>query len=449
MIAKIKTRVDFGGIVNYANDQKNKKKCATLLAHEGVCAISNKLIADSFCLQASMRTKVKSPVKHVSLAFSSQDISRFPDNEEGDKLMVEIAKKWMKQMGIRNTQYIIARHHDTKHPHCHLVFNRIDNDGNLISDSNERIRNAKVCRALTKEYKQTLALDHINLQIKKGKIYGFIGQNGAGKTTFLRLVTGLAFPTSGTLSLWGNSGTEELQKQRKRIGSMIETPALFPSMTAYQNMEVQRIQRGIPDKSVIKRTLDMVGLQDTGKKSVRNFSLGMRQRLGIAIALLNTPELLILDEPINGLDPAGIVEIRNLLKILNKEYGMTILVSSHILEELYQTASEFILIDHGKIIEEISDYELNERCKRHIAIKTTDVQKTVLVLEENLHTDNFKLMPDGIIRLYDYLNDLETVASALAESHILVTGLSVSGDTLEDYFLSKIGGTKDVKSPKN
>ena len=153
MIAKIKTRTDFGGIVNYANDQKNKKKSATLLAHEGVCTISNKAIADFFQIQASMRPKVKSPVKHVSLAFSSQDISRFPDNEEGDALMVEIAKKWMEQMGIRNTQYIIARHHDTKHPHCHLVFNRIDNDGNLISDSNERIRNAKVCRALTKEYK--------------------------------------------------------------------------------------------------------------------------------------------------------------------------------------------------------------------------------------------------------------------------------------------------------
>lgn len=153
MIAKIKTRADFGGIVNYANDQKNKKKCATLLAHEGVCVISNKTIADSFQIQASMRPKVKSPVKHVSLAFSSQDISRFPDNEEGDALMVEIAKKWMEQMGISNTQYIIARHHDTRHPHCHLVFNRIDNEGNLISDSNERIRNAKVCRALTKEYK--------------------------------------------------------------------------------------------------------------------------------------------------------------------------------------------------------------------------------------------------------------------------------------------------------
>ena len=153
MIAKIKTRADFGGIVNYANDQKNKKKSATLLAHEGVCAINNKTIADSFQIQASMRPKVKSPVKHVSLAFSPQDTVRFPNDEKGNALMVEIAKKWMEQMGIRNTQYIIARHHDTEHPHCHIVFNRIDNDGNLISDSNERIRNAKVCRALTKEYK--------------------------------------------------------------------------------------------------------------------------------------------------------------------------------------------------------------------------------------------------------------------------------------------------------
>ena len=152
MIAKIKTRADFGGIVNYANDQKNKKKSATLLEHEGICAINNKTIADSFQIQASMRPKVKSPVKHVSLAFSPQDTIRFPNDEKGNALMVEIAKKWMEQMGIRNTQYIIARHHDTKHPHCHLVFNRIDNDGNLISDSNERIRNTKVCRALTKKY---------------------------------------------------------------------------------------------------------------------------------------------------------------------------------------------------------------------------------------------------------------------------------------------------------
>lgn len=166
---------------------------------------------------------------------------------------------------------------------------------------------------LTKKYKQIVALNHINLKIEKGKIYGFIGQNGAGKTTFLRLVTGLAFPTSGALALWGKTGSSELQEQRKRIGCIIETPALFPNLTTYQNIEVQRIQRGIPDRSVIERCLHTVGLQDIRKKTVRNFSLGMRQRLGIAIALLSTPEFLILDEPINGLDPAGIVEINHAL----------------------------------------------------------------------------------------------------------------------------------------
>ena len=293
---------------------------------------------------------------------------------------------------------------------------------------------------LTKTYRHSNALDHIYLKLEKGKIYGFIGQNGAGKTTLLRLITGLAFPSGGTLSLWGHSTTAQLQEQRKRIGCMIETPALFPGMTAAQNLELQRIQRGIPDQSVIARSLQMAGLPDTGNKSVRNFSLGMRQRLGIAAALLNMPEFLILDEPINGLDPAGIVEIRNLLKSLNREYGMTILVSSHILEELYQTASEFILIDKGRIIEELSDRELDERCRRHIAIRTGDSEKTLLVLEERLHTDRVQLMPDGTIRLYDYLDEIEKVAQILSEAHILVTGLNLAGDTLEDYFLSKVGG---------
>lgn len=297
-------------------------------------------------------------------------------------------------------------------------------------------------RELTKAYKQTAALDSVNLKLEKGKIYGFIGQNGAGKTTFLRVVTGLAFQSSGSLSLWGKSDISQLQEQRKRIGCIIETPALYPNLTAYQNMEVQRIQRGIPNKSVIDKCLAMVGLKDTGKKSVRNFSLGMRQRLGIAQALLNTPEFLILDEPINGLDPSGIVEIRKLLKSLNREYGMTILVSSHILEELYQTASEFILINKGKIIEKISERELDERCKRHIAIKTADALRALFVLEERLHTENVRLMPDGIIRLYDFLDNTELVAEVLAREQILVTGLWVSGDTLEDYFLNRIGELK-------
>ena len=295
-------------------------------------------------------------------------------------------------------------------------------------------------KGITKKYRQTLALDNVALKLEKGKIYGFIGQNGAGKTTLIRLITGLAFPTGGELSLWGKTGEKELQEQRKRIGSLIEGPALYTNMTAYQNMEVQRIQRGIPDKSIIDKTLKIVGLADTGKKKVRNFSLGMKQRLGIAIALLNTPEFLILDEPINGLDPAGIKEIRNLIKTLNKEYGMTILISSHILEELYNTATDFILIDKGHIIEELSEAELNEKCKQHVEIKTMDPQKAIMVLEQKLNTDNFKVMPDNTIQLYDHLDDLETIAAAMAEEKVLVTGLAVTGDTLEDYFLNKIGG---------
>lgn len=293
--------------------------------------------------------------------------------------------------------------------------------------------------SLTKQYRHTLALDRINLRIEKGKIYGFIGQNGAGKTTFLRLIAGLSYPTAGSISLWGKSGGTEIQQQRKRMGCMIETPALYPNLTAYQNLEVQRIQRGIPDKGVIAKYLEMTGIEDTGKKAVKNFSLGMRQRLGIAAALLNAPEFLILDEPINGLDPAGIVEIRNLLKRLNREYGMTILVSSHILEELYQTASRFILIHKGRIIEEISDGELNERCRRHIAIRAKETERALLVLEENLHTENLQLMPDGTIRLYEYLDNTEAVARILMEAGVLVTSLNLSGDTLEDYFLGKVG----------
>lgn len=301
-------------------------------------------------------------------------------------------------------------------------------------------------QGLVKRYRQTTALDHINLEIEKGKIYGFIGQNGAGKTTLLRIITGLSFPDEGSLSLWGKERPGQLQEQRKRIGCMIETPALYPALTAFQNMEVQRIQRGIPDKKIIERCLKVAGLEDTGRKSVRNMSLGMRQRLGIALALLNTPEFLILDEPVNGLDPAGIVEVRKLLGELNREYGMTILVSSHILEELYQTASQFILIDKGKIIEELSGQELDEKCRRHIAIQTTDPQKTLLTLEEKLHTENLRLMPDGTIKLYEQLDHIEEVARILSSENILVTGLTPGGDTLEDYFLAKVGGKQHEAS---
>ncbi|AIQ21055.1 bacitracin ABC transporter ATP-binding protein [Paenibacillus sp. FSL H7-0357] len=301
---------------------------------------------------------------------------------------------------------------------------------------------------LTKKYNHVLALDNINLSIERGKIYGFIGQNGAGKTTLIRLIVGLSFPTSGELYLFGKTGKQALQEQRKRIGCMVETPALYPNMTAVQNLEVQRIQRGIPDKQVIKETLELVGLNDSsiGRKAVRNFSLGMRQRLGIAIALLHDPELLILDEPINGLDPMGIAEMRILLKRLNEERGTTILISSHILNELYQTVSQYILINKGTLIEELTQNQLNEKCKRHIALQTNKVENALLALESQLGIKEYQVMPDGTIKLYDHLDDMEAISAVLMKEGVLITGMALAGDTLESYFLHRIGGENNVLS---
>lgn len=258
----------------------------------------------------------------------------------------------------------------------------------------------------------------------------------------IRLITGLSFPTSGELYLFGQTGEKELQGQRKRIGCMVETPALYPNMTAYQNLEIQRIQRGIPDKKVIEDTLELVGLKHTGKKKAKDFSLGMKQRLGIALALINDPEFLILDEPVNGLDPVGIVEIRELIKRLNKEKGMTILISSHILEELYQTADHYIIISNGKILESLTQEELNEKCKKHIAINVDDVSIAATILEKELHTNNYQIMPDKTIRLYDYLDDIKSVSIALSRNNLIITGISLAGDSLEDYFIRRIGGGK-------
>lgn len=295
-------------------------------------------------------------------------------------------------------------------------------------------------RNLTKRYKGTVALDHVNLKLRHGEIYGFIGENGAGKTTTMRLITGLSYPTEGQMYLFGRTGEKELQQQRVRIGCMVETPALYKNMTAQQNLEAQRIQRGIPDKECINETLKLVGLEDTGRKTVRHFSLGMCQRLGIAMALLNDPEFLILDEPINGLDPSGIVEIRELMKRLNREHGITLLVSSHILSELYQTATRYILLYKGRILEELTQGELDEKCKRHIAIRANDTAKVATTLESVLHTTNFQVMPDGTVRLYDHLDRIEELSRALSEASLLVTGLTLAGDSLEDYFLHRIGG---------
>lgn len=296
---------------------------------------------------------------------------------------------------------------------------------------------------LTKEFKGFRALDQVSVKLEAGKIYGLIGQNGAGKTTLMRLAAGLSFPSQGGISLFGHRGEKELQEERKRIGCMIEYPGIIGNMSAKENLRVRRVLKGIPNKETEDELLHLVGLSSAGKKKAKDFSLGMKQRLGIADALIGNPEFLILDEPVNGLDPMGVVEIRNLLMKLCTEHHITILISSHNLPELYQIATDYIMIHKGQIIKTLDHEQLDENCKRHIRIMCSETAKLAAVLEESLGTSNYKVMPDGSVKLYDHLDQRDQVAETLYHNGLTVTGFSLEGDSLENYFISVIGGCQN------
>lgn len=297
---------------------------------------------------------------------------------------------------------------------------------------------------LCKRYKNTLALDHVDLELRRGEIYGFIGENGAGKTTMLRILTGLTYPSSGTISLFGCSQEKELNRQRRRIGCTIEGPSVYPDLTARQNLEVQRIQRGVPGEKCVDEILETVKLTGTGKKKAGDFSMGMKQRLGLGIALLGKPELLILDEPLNGLDPMGIVEVRELIERLSRERNMTFLISSHILSELSRLATCYGIIHQGKMLEQISAQKLNEKCKKHIRIQTNDAARAAAILETQLHTEKFEVLPGNTIQLYDFLDDIGAVSAALSAGGVILEEISPQGDSLETYFTRLIGGEPHV-----
>lgn len=296
---------------------------------------------------------------------------------------------------------------------------------------------------LTKKYKHQFALNKVNLSIEKGSIYGFIGQNGAGKSTLIRIATGLALPNSGHIELFGNSTEGELVQARKRIGTIIEGPALYPHMSAAENLEAHRLLKGIPGRDCIEKTLSLVGLQDTGNKKAKNFSLGMKQRLGLAIALLGDPEFLVLDEPINGLDPMGVVEIRELLKKLNQEYGITILISSHILSELHLLATHYGIIHKGQLLEQLTSNELNEKCQRYIHIKVDNPDKATTIFEIKLGTTHYEVLPDGTIKLFAYLNTPGKVSKTLCNEGLIIEEFMPMGEDLETYFTNLIGGAKN------
>lgn len=287
---------------------------------------------------------------------------------------------------------------------------------------------------LTKQYNKNVVLDNVNITIKKGDIYGLIGRNGAGKTTLMKIITTLASPTSGTFELFNTSSeNDELFDNKKRVGSLIEYPAFYPNLSAYDNLKYYTIQRGIVNKNQINKVLELVNLTGTGKKKVKTFSLGMKQRLGIALAILNSPDFVILDEPINGLDPIGISELRDTFKKLS-DNGITLLISSHILSELYLLANEFGFLENGKLIKELSKEELDLECSKCLVIKTDDSKKVSVLLEKELNTNNYKVINNEEIRVYDYTDDSDKVSDVLVNNKIKIKGFYESGISLEEYF---------------
>lgn len=287
---------------------------------------------------------------------------------------------------------------------------------------------------LTKQYNKNVVLDNVNITIKKGDIYGLIGRNGAGKTTLMKIITTLASPTSGTFELFNTcSENDELFDNKKRVGSLIEYPAFYPNLSAYDNLKYYTIQRGIVDKNQINKVLELVNLTGTGKKKVKTFSLGMKQRLGIALAILNSPDFVILDEPINGLDPIGISELRDTFKKLS-DNGITLLISSHILSELYLLANEFGFLENGKLIKELSKEELDLECSKCLVIKTDDSKKVSVLLEKELNTNNYKVINNEEIRVYDYTDDSDKVSDVLVNNKIKIKEFYESDISLEEYF---------------
>ena len=294
-------------------------------------------------------------------------------------------------------------------------------------------------RDISKKRGQTEILNHLNMTVYQKDIYGFIGQNGAGKSTTMKIIMSLIKETQGQLELFDSLDN---QINRSRIGAIIENPAFYPYMTAYENLKYYVQYKGIVEINSIEKVLKMVGLENVRKKKYKNYSLGMKQRLGLALALINHPDLLILDEPLNGLDPQGIVELREILSHLNKKYGITMLISSHILDELEMIATRYGFIHQGQMIEEITAEKLQEKLKKYISLDVENIGLASITLEQKLHTENFKVMDDHTIYLYDFVNESSQVATTLIQEGVILNKMNISNVSLENYYLSLIKGVE-------
>jgi len=298
--------------------------------------------------------------------------------------------------------------------------------------------------ALCKSYRKFHALNGVTMNVPKGSIYGFVGRNGAGKTTLIRLICGLQEPSSGEFTLYGTKHTDsKISKARRRMGAVVETPAYYGDMNAAENLKMQYAMLGLPTYDGINDLLKLVRLDDTGKKKAKDFSLGMKQRLGIALALCGNPDFLILDEPINGLDPQGIVEIRELILRLNRERNITVLISSHILDELARLATHYGFIDKGKIVQEISASELEAKCRKYLHVKVTSTAVFANIMDK-LGAE-YSILSDTEADLYGEYK-ISELSSALAAEDCELLSLTEHEESLENYFINLVGSDGgDVK----
>lgn len=292
--------------------------------------------------------------------------------------------------------------------------------------------------ALSKHYKGCKALDECNMHIPKGAIYGFIGKNGAGKTTLIRVICGLQHPTAGSYTLYGISNNEPtIRNARRRMGAVVETPSIYLDMTAEQNLRQQYRILGLPNFDGIDALLKLVELENTGNKKAKNFSLGMRQRLGIAVALCGNPDFLVLDEPINGLDPQGIIDIRELIFKLNRERQITVLISSHILAELSKLATHYAFIDHGHIVKELSAKELEQLCRKCIRVEVTDTKALARVLD-NLHLE-YRILSNTSADIFETF-PVSKLTLALAKENCELLSMQERNESLESFYMKLVGG---------
>lgn len=295
--------------------------------------------------------------------------------------------------------------------------------------------------ALCKKYKDYKALNGLSMNIPKGAIYGFVGKNGAGKTTLIRLICGLQEPTSGEYTLYGTKNTDkEILKARRRMGAVVETPSIYLDMTAEDNLKQQYRVLGLPSYDGLADILKLVRLENTGKKKAKNFSLGMRQRLGIAVALVGDPDFLVLDEPVNGLDPQGIIEMRELILKLNREQQITVLISSHILDELSRLATHYGFIDKGQIVKEISAKELDTACRKCIRLEVTNTRTLSRVLD-GMNVE-YTIVSDKAADVYARIN-VSKLTLALAKENCEVISMQERDESLESYYVGLVGGKEN------